>query len=242
MKKLLFAIVAVLIVSCNVLPKKRTLHLASSPIELGVVGRQNYSLQKRAYRVFGIPNFKNKIKISAVIRSFDKTTYKRYLKSIKETTNENTVNYIDSIVQKPTFVELQIIDKVGVINTINRGNTDIYNYIKSNYKSSLVSKIRVVVTPSNLEKIKKANAFYLQTLQGKEQYLMMYEDGKLVDKINFYGMVTFGYELSSFCWELTDRKKLKVSALLKEGQNCNENSNRNPNKLLEELTESKFKF
>ncbi|CAM1365427.1 hypothetical protein TSEDIMI_20179 [Tenacibaculum sediminilitoris] len=242
MKKLLFAIVAILIVSCNVLPKKKTLHLASSPIELGVVGEQSYSIQKKAYRIFGIPNYKKKIKVSAVVKRFDKTIYNRYLKSIKEISSKKTVNYVDSIAQKPTFVELQILDKVGVVNAINHENTEVYNYIKSNYKSSLVSKVRVVMTPSNFEKIKQANAFYLQTLQGKEQYLMIYQDGKLVDKLNLYGMVTFGYELSSFCWELTNRKKMQVSTLLSEGQNCNENSKRNPNDLLEELTKSKFKF
>lgn len=242
MKKLLFVIIATTMISCNILPKKRTLHLASSPIELGVVGEQKRSIQKTAYRVFGIPKYKTKIKVAAVIQSFDKTTYNRYVKSIQQTSNANTVTYIDSIAEKPKFIELQIMDKVGVISALNNENSEIYKYIKSNYTSSLVSKVRVVVTSLNFEKIKQANAFYLQTLQGKEQYLMMYKDGKFVDKLNLYGMVTFGYELSSFCWELTERKKLKISALLNEGQNCNENTNRNPNKLLEQLTESSFKF
>ena len=242
MKKLLFAAIVITMISCNVLPKKRTLHLASSPIELGVVGAQNRSIQKTAYRVFGIPKYKRKIKASAVVKSFDKVIYNRYLKSIAQTSSINTVTYIDSIAEKPKFIELEVLDKVGVVNAINEENPEIFKYIKNNYKSSLVSKVRVVVTPADFEKIKQANAFYLQTLQGKEQYLMMYEDGKLVDKLNLYGMVTFGYELSSFCWELTDQKKVKVSALLKEGQNCNENSKRNPNDLLEELTESSFKF
>ncbi|MEE3999186.1 hypothetical protein V1T75_02460 [Tenacibaculum sp. FZY0031] len=242
MKKLLLVIIASMMISCNVLPKKKTLHLASSPIELGVIGEQKRSIQKTAYRVFGIPRYKTRIKVAAVIQSFDKTTYNRYIKSIQQTSNANTITYIDSIAEKPKFIELQIMDKVGVISALNNENPEVYKYIKSNYTSSLVSKVRVVVTPSNLEKIRKTNAFYLQTLNNKEQYLMLYQNGKLIDKLNLYGMVTFGYDLSSFCWELTDRKKLKIGALLDEGENCNENTNRNPNKLLEQLTESSFKF
>lgn len=242
MKKIAYIILLVSIVSCNVLPKNKTLMLTSNPIELGVVGEQKRNLKKTAYHIFGIPNYKLKIKTSVVVHSFNKSNYKKYLKSIKGKPVKDVVNYIDSIPQKSAFVEIEIIDKVGVVSAINNDNPTIFNYLKKQSNTTLVSKIRLITNVANLKNIQLADAFYLQTLTNKQQYLMVFKDGKLLSKINLYSTQTFGYELSSFCWEVTKRKKIRLATIVTEGENCSNETKRNPDDLIEELTNSSFKF
>lgn len=239
-KRIVYVIIPLLIVSCNVLPKRKTLKLATFPLELGVVGEQKETLQKTNYHVFGIPNYKNKIKVSVTVRSFDKGNYKKYLNSIKETSLKNKVNYIDSLSLKPEFVDLEIIDNVELVASINDNNFNIYNYLKSHNKATIVSKLRIV--PKNLKEIKEGDAFYLQTLDDKQQYLLVFKGGKLLKKINLYGSHVFGYDVSFFCWELTEGRKIKIATMISNGQSCKNKRERDPDDLLEQVTNSTFKF
>jgi len=240
MKKTIIFLQLLCVVSCNVLPKGKSLTLANAPLELGVIGAQKETIQKTNYTVFGVPNYKDKIKLSVTTKLFDKSNYKKYLKSIKKTSIKNEVNFVDSLVTKPEYVELEIIDKVGVVTALNNDNHSIFNYLKKQEKASIVSKIRI--TSSNLNEIKQGDAFYLQTLGAKQQYLLIFKGGALLKKINLYGTHVFGYEESFFCWEYTDARTVKIASLIGKGERCKNNTKRNANDFLEELTKTTFKF
>jgi len=77
-KKVIFLLILLLIISCNILPKNKSLKVATFPLELGVVGEQKKTIQKSNYHVFGIPRYKDKIKISVSLQSFNNTNYKKY--------------------------------------------------------------------------------------------------------------------------------------------------------------------
>jgi len=95
---------------------------------------------------------------------------------------------------------------------------------------------------TNLSLIKQGDAFYLQTLGDKQQYLMVYKENQLLEKINLFDTHVFGYDLSSFCWELTSNRETKIATMISKGQKCRNKTDKNPNNLINELTNSTFKF
>lgn len=244
MKIFILFFISIVIVSCNVLPKSQLLKVASSPIELGVIGKQSRNIKKTDYEIFAIPTYKHKIKVAANIITFNQANYNKYLKSIEDDVTKKMVTYVDSLPQeqKPQFIDLQIIDKLVVIASLNEENPSVFNYLKKQEKASLVSKVRVVLVEEDLKKFKNADTFYLQTIGNKQQYLLMFKNNKFLGNLNLYGIQTFGYDLSSFCWEIRGNKSVKIATMVPEGQNCVRGTNKDAQYLEEELINNRLRF
>lgn len=240
-KTIVFFANIILLTSCNTLPKSKNLKQGNVSLELGVIGERKKEIQKTDYDVFGIPNYHNKIKVSAKVKSFNKNTYKKYLKSIQNTSLKDNIRYIDSIPLKPDFVELEITDNTSIVSIINEGDLAIFNYLKKHPNASLVSKIRVILNSSDLNTMKKADALYLETIGEKQQYLVLFKENQLLEKLNLYGLHTFEYDISYFCWEVTDKRRIRLATIV-DHKNCSGDRERNPDDLIEKIDKSIFKF
>lgn len=241
MKKLLVLFFSLSLSCCGTLPKKRVLNLATSFVELGVIGEKKTSIRKTDYQVFGVPTYHKKIKASVVLKSFDSQLYKRYQSATKEISVQNALNYVDSIQSKPIFAEITLLDKVIIVSTLS-DDSAISKYIKNYPNSSIVTKVRLVPSQEEIQKIKNADTFYLQTKNTKEQVLQLFSKGQSVGSISLSKNTVFEYGISSFCWKTTSRRKVVLSSLVSQGEKCMRPTHKNPQKLEKKLVKNGFKF
>ncbi|WP_075341344.1 hypothetical protein [Tenacibaculum agarivorans] len=235
MKKYLYAILVCLsITSCHVLPKKEKLYTSYTTLDLGVVGIQKKSLRKSEYQVVGVPEFKKRIRLNATIKKFTASNFKSYTAYIDHTSKEQQIQFNDSIQPVPNFIEFEITDKVQVIEALNSDNIEVQRYLVKNPDVTIVSKLKGVTNPAILEQVKKSDTFYLQTSPNRQQFIHMYKGDKLIGKINTSAMDTFEYDVSSFCWQVSDRDSMKIIGMVEEGELCRNDSYRNPNKAIKD--------
>ncbi|SNR15444.1 hypothetical protein [Tenacibaculum jejuense] len=242
MKRISYIIILCLIVtSCNTLPKKDKLYQSYTTLDLGVLGLNKKGIRKSQFQVIGVPEYSEKIKLSTTLKSFNTSNYKSYKEYIKNTSLQELIEYNDSLEYVPNYVQLEIQDKVAIVNTINANNENIRDYLLKNPELAIITTLKVVGRKQFFQSVKKANAFYLQTLNDKQQFLLMYDGDKLLAKVSIASLQTFEYELSSFCWNVSDRETMKVVGIVSEGEKCKNGLTRNPRKqIIKKLNEYKF--
>lgn len=242
MKKIIAIITLIMCVSCGILPQKNNFYTTKTPVELGSIGIKQKLLRKTNFQIFGVPKYDQKIKVSFSTYKFNKNTYKEYLKAIKGKDQEQKLIFNDSIPNIPFYTTINITDKVSVVSAINNNNLAIFNYLKNSPKSKLVTGIKVTSKTSFLNQIQQSDAIYLITDKHKKQKLLLFKNEKEIGELDLSNETIFGYQLSSFCWKTTKRRKIKVATIVNEGQNCSNKTKRNAQELEDKLTESNFKF
>lgn len=231
MKRLLFYVLLLfLMISCGVLPQKNTFYKADSNIELGVVGEKRTEIRKTSFNTFGVPFYDKKIKVSLSVMPFSKKTFKVLQSIIKEKQLPNTISYSDSLKIKPTYVKIEIQDKVGVISALNK-DTAVFDYLKNSPDAVLVSSIQLYTTPDFNNQLKRADAYYLQSDKNKKTWLYLYKNEQEIDKLDIKQTVVFQYKLSSFCWDINYKNKVVLSTLVGKGQKCALPTQKNAQKL-----------
>lgn len=227
--------------SCGVLPHKNNFDETQKNVELGVVGIKKSSIYKTDFEEIGVPHYENLIKISLIEKNFTKKSYNQYLKAVKNKKVLNSIKYIDSLKSKPKYFEINLNDKVEVVNAINN-NSLLFNYIKNTPEAKIVTSLRFVAPQSLNSGVLKADAFYLATDNQKKQRLYIYNNQNKIGEIDMNKNDVFAFKKASFCWMATDRKKIKLATIIEEGEKCENGTNKNVEKLEKELTKSTFKF
>ncbi len=241
-KSLLCFFLFSIFMSCGILPHKNNFNETQKTIELGVVGIKNNFVHKTDFEESGVPVYKNLIKVSVVGKRFKKNTYNQYLKAVKNKKVFNSVNYIDSLKIKPTYFEISINDKVAIVNAINNDNISLYKYMKNVPETKIILSLRLTVSKLLKNQILKADAFYLTTDTQKKQRLYIYKNQIKMGEININKNDVFAYKTGSFCWRVTDRKKIQLATIIEEGKSCDNSTKKNAIYLEKELTKSTFKF
>ncbi|TCI85589.1 hypothetical protein [Tenacibaculum sp. M341] len=241
MRKLLFLLGLSALVSCGTLPQKYDYYVPVSYVELGFVGKKQKSVHQTEFKAFGIPKYENKVRLKVIQKDFSKSYFKKYTKAAKLSRVTTNVVYNDSIAPKPTFLNIDIEDRVSVVSNIN-AQKPVFNYLKRSPQATIVSGLQIVPSNSFMKSYKNADAVYLETDHHDKQWFLFYKKGKLIEKIDLNNSTIFGYKLSSFCWEATERRKIKIATIVDEGSVCTKMTKRNPEKLEQELTKSSFDF
>ncbi|CAM1340643.1 hypothetical protein [Tenacibaculum amylolyticum] len=230
MKKYLYLIFCLSFASCYVLPQKNKLYQSYGLVDLGVIGKQKKSVRKTGYEIIGIPEYKENIKLKVTLKKIDKQNFKSYSEYTKSTSSKELITYNDSIKVIPNYVEVQISDKIAIVKALNTGNSEILNYLVKNPEVSIVTKLKFVANTKTLKNIQESDTYYLKTLHDKQSFILMYKGNKLIDKINTAVLQVFQYDVSSLCWEVSERKQTKIVGVVKEGELCKNGTVRNPNK------------
>ena len=234
--------ICILITSCGVLPPKNNFHSTNSSVELGVVGEIQNSIRKTTFQTFGNPKYNSLIRVSVSKSSFTSKLFKLYEKSLGGKDRLNKIVFYDTLAVKPTFVTVKIENKVAVVKALNESNTEVFNYLKKSPRAVLVNSLRLIPTQDFLDLLEKSDAIYLKTDKQTKQRLLVYKNEKEIGSTDVSKQVIFGYELASFCWKTTSRRKIEIATILNEDQNCSNTTKRNVEELEKELTKSSFKF
>ena len=229
-KTLFLCFVVPTLVSCEVLPKKDTFKKAYSKISLTVVGTKKESIYKTDYQVSAIPKLETGIKIKISSEFFNKKVYKKYseLSKIKQVNHKVVFN--DSLKTLPKFYEILIEDKVTLVEELKRDNL-IVDYIKENERSSIVVGLQVVMDREVIELIEKGDDFFLVSNTNKKKLIEVFNQNKLIGKIDLDKATILGYKLASFCWMLNVNETPELGGIVDYKVKCKGKTKNNINKL-----------
>lgn len=221
MKKLIFILVFIFIFfSCKpVIVNHEVKNATATNLELGNIGLPGRSLLEYKFKTTAIPRFKNKVRIEIEQANFNKGKFNTYLKASPE--NKSGIVYIDSLENKPQFVELKIIDRVGLITAINE-DLEVLNYLKNTQgEVKIITSLSIALSNNYLNTIINAESLFL-TYEGKfkkHQILAINKNGEK-NIINFSEGSAFTYSVSSFCWQENERKQVVIADIIDSWNSC----------------------
>jgi len=227
--------------SCGILPQKNNFHTTRTSVEIGVIGEKQKSIYKTVFQSFANPRYSENIKVSVSKELFTKKTYNQYKKSVIGKKSVNSVILNDSLFATQNFITIRLENKVGVVNTLN-GSENIFNYLRKTPEALLVNAVRLVPSQQLLGLLENVDALYLRTDKQTKQFLFLYKNGKEIESIDISKQLVFGYELSSFCWKTTLKRKIEIATIVKENQSCSATTKKNSQELEDELAKTSFKF
>jgi len=216
----------VVISSCKtVIVNKQTQKIASSALELATIGIAKPNLQINNFEVNAIPQLNEKIRVTAKILPFNKTTFKAYIKASTLQGKKSMIKYVDSLLNKPRYVVLKITDYVTLLEELNdKQNLTVFNYLKTVPKAKLVTSIAMVFDTNVLNEMSQAEELYLSNVKYKKYDLELYKDKKLYKTIELTKGTTFTYKLSSFCWRENHKHQPILVNIIDEHSSCNNNT------------------
>ena len=129
--------------------------------------------------------------------------------------------FIDSLAIKPELVTIKVLDIAGFVHEINSDyNTEILNLLVNTESSKIISSLAVNLSANEITKIRQADAYYLINNLHKKYSIALFKLGKKVDTIDINSETIVAYQVSSFCWSVSEKGKWYVADIVGEYSSC----------------------
>jgi hypothetical protein len=198
---------------------------------LGTIGFEKDFIAEYDYKTIALPNYENPIKVAASLVTFNKRTFKLYSEAQNTQSHIININYNDSLDKKPQYLKIEISDRLEVLNSLkDETNSDVFQFLKDNNKSHLVTSVAIAFNESNINLINDAQEIFLETTGVKTYSLNLYKGKTLQKKIFFNEGVIFAYQTSNCCWKQNDKYQLEIIDLVERNDKCPSNSYRSSNR------------
>lgn len=220
MKKIFLSLfISLLFFNCKpVLVNHEVKNATNAALELGNIGLPGRSLLEYKFRTTAIPNLTEKVRIKAQATDFNKSKFKTYLNASPE--NKPGLVYIDSLENKPQFLELKIIDKTGYISAINN-DPETLGYLKNQPDIKAITSLSVALSPTHISTVNNAESVFLAYDNNlKKSYLEAVDKNGGVSNIYFGDTVPFAYSVSGFCWQENAEKEIVVADIIDSWDSC----------------------
>ncbi|GAA3647282.1 hypothetical protein [Flavivirga jejuensis] len=192
----------------------------SQQVSLGTIGSNKDFLLQNKFNSAAIPTYKAPIKLSINIVSFNKQTHKAFIKAKALQAANVTINYIDTIPNKPKYVKLQIADKVAIIKALNsEENNGVKDYLSHNTYANVLTSISLALNKDKLKDVTKADAAFLIEKRPKTYTLQLYKNATKTE-ISLNQGVVFAYKSSNCCWQENKKYRLNIVDLVSEFNSC----------------------
>lgn len=151
------------ILSCKtVTVQNKQYQTSAQKVILGSVGIDETFELERTYTAHGIPDFIEQIKVQVTPIAFDKKSFKAYRKAKELQPSSINVKFIDSLPDKPRFLNVEIMDKVRLINLLNdNSNSDINTYLQNQKEAHIVSNISIVLNEVDVNDLIMADEVFI---------------------------------------------------------------------------------
>lgn len=201
--------------------QQSTQHVTTKQVVLGSIGSHNNIVLQTKFSNTAIANYKNPIKLTVSVVPFTKQTYKAFVNANKSQAKQLSINYTDSLTVKPVFVQLQIEDKVSLLNELNNvNNYTIKDYLSHNPNTNIITQMSLALNNTDIEAIQQADAIFLAQSILKTYALQLYKDDKPAQTIKFNNGVVFAYKTSNCCWQEDSKYKLQIVDLVDIYNTC----------------------
>lgn len=241
-KSILVLCIICFLTSCKSLDIHQASHTPTTQqVTLGTVGLDKDFLLQKEFNNTAIPTYKTPIKVFATAAPFNKQHYKNFVKAKALQSASVSVNYIDSISNKPKFLKLQIADKVAVIDALNsQENSTIKAYLSHNTHANILTHISIALNKKDFDAITKANAVFLIEKGIKNYALQLYSHGERTQLISFNQGILFAYKTEHCCWQENEKHQLSIVDLVSTFNNCPNKTYRSPIRVKKKMNQIKF--
>jgi len=190
-------------------------------IALGSLGiEENFALEK-TYNPIGIINYSIPIKVNATINSFEKPTYKAFLRAKEMQNTQMESIEIDSVKMDSRFVTLEISDKIQLIDILNnKANSIIKAYFKNQNNSHIVTHVSMLFSKIDTQDMVNADEIFIEMEGIKSGVLKLYNNGVQTKVLNFNDGLVFTYRVSSACWKENEKHQLEIVDLVEGDNGC----------------------
>lgn len=224
MKKSFFIYLSFIVIctACKtVTVQNKQYQTTTQKVALGSIGiDETFDLEK-TYSYSGIPNYIDRVKVQITPITFNKTTYKAYNSAKKLQPTSIDLTYIDSLPNKPKFLNIETSDKIELIKLLNdNSNRDIKAYFENQTNSHVVTNVSIVLNENDINDLLKADEVYIEQIGLKVVGLKLYTNNKVTRNINFNDGVVFAYRASSVCWKENAKYQLKIVDLVEGDNGC----------------------
>ena len=226
-KYIQIALILSCFISCKTISiQNEAQQTTSENIMLGTIGQQKDFVLEQDYNHTALPDYNQPIKVKPNLVVFNNQSFKAFKKAQQTQNKRVIVNYVDSVKTKqPSFFKLEIADRVGVLNTLkNEVNSDVFQFLKNNNQTHIVTSISVALSQDNINAIKNADEVFLQTSGIKNYVLKTYIDKELQQTIKFTDAVVFTFQTSNACWKQNDKYQLEIIDLVEGTDKCPDQS------------------
>ncbi|MFI1772551.1 hypothetical protein [Thalassobellus citreus] len=229
-------------VSCKTLSiQNEQQSITTQNLQLGTVGEQKGFVLEQDYNSIALPKYEQPIKIRVHLVPFSKSTFKAYKKAKTFQNGDVILNYIDSVKTKPTFLKIEIADRIAVLNALNNQvNKDVLLFLKNRTQAHLVTSISTVFNQELTEALRHAEEVYLETSGINNYVLKTYKDKKQQRIILFEEGVMFAYQTSNACWKENDAHQLQLVDLVESNDSCPSKASRSAKEKKKKINYNKF--
>ncbi|WP_323028564.1 hypothetical protein [Gelidibacter japonicus] len=190
-------------------------------VTLGAVGIDETYDFERTYSYSGIPNYTVPVKVQVTPIAFNKTKFKAFSTAREFQTSKVNLNFVDSLPEKPKFLNIETFDIVGLINLLNSSeNGPIKTYLQNQNQSHVVTNISIALNEKDMEDLTKAQAVFIEHIGLKTLGLSLYSNKTLTRTINFNDGVVFAYRAASVCWRENSKYQLEIVELVEGDNRC----------------------
>jgi len=240
--KYLFVLMILVFTGCKTISVQDNQYITTNEqIVLGSIGQDSNYLLEKSYTNSAIPNYTIPIKVRATSVPFNKPSYKSFQKAHTFQTDKVQVKYVDSLELKPSFLNLEIVDQVGLINLLNgKENVDVKQYLINQNKSHIVTQVSMAFTENTLQDIQEAEEVFIEFTGKKSIALHLYKNKGLIKVIGFFEGVVFAYKTASCCWKENSKYQLEIVDLVDGNDNCPNKSYLTAQKAKKEINYYKF--
>lgn len=223
MKNSFFVLLLVVFASCQSTQiKNERYKVAPSSPELGSIGQSKSLFNlKNEFEERTLPKLENKIRVAIEVVPFNKKLNKIYTAKAKFNQNQSKINYVDSLPTKPELVTLRLQDVTRIVEELNAPhNASVFRLLVDTQKYKMVSAVAVSLNAEELSKIRQADTYYLTNSQENKYDINLYKLGKKTSTIAINSESVLGYQLSSFCWGISDKGNWYIADMIQGSSNC----------------------
>lgn len=225
-----FVLLACILTSCNSI-KSLSVKEGTFPL-IGTIGKEQGNLLKTEFRPIGYPVLDQPIALTAQSVPFSKSAFKSYQYARELSGAKSTIDYVDSVKTKPSYMLISITDRIGLRETLNNeDNHEVKSYLEKDPNYRLVSSISVVLDSKSVQELQKSDGLFLGTdgngllqievIQGSQRRMIPIPKNEI-----------FSYDLIGFCWGKTRYGKPVIETFNDSGR-CPEGTANDPKNLNE---------
>jgi len=191
---------------------------------LKITQKQVYPLSiglQKGFNTTAIPLLNKPIRLLPSLNTFNTKTFKAFSEAAKKQQTSLNLTYVDSLPDKPKFLNLQVIDFVELANQLNsKHNHDVKAYMVNEPDASIVTNISVAFSAKNINKLNQADKVFLTQDGLKDFALQLFTNGQKTESIKFNQGVVFAYKKSHNCWQEDSKYQLQIVSFVDGLDGC----------------------
>ncbi|WP_034045132.1 hypothetical protein [Wocania ichthyoenteri] len=201
----------------------------TQPVSLGSIGTGKDFILQKGFNNTAVPSYKAPIKLAIKVKGFNKQSFKSFTKAKAVQSANVSINYIDSVANKPKYIQLQIADKVSLIKQLNgKENTQEKRYLSHNPYAKILTSITIAFSQKDIQRITSADAVFLIENSLKTYALQLHKTKGDKEIIAFNEGVVFEYQASNSCWQENSRHNFDIVDLVSALNDCPKKTYRSP--------------